>query len=239
MLPRVRCNGEHTSPDPGGTVAPMRIAVIGAGGRIGSRIVAEAADRGHGVTVVVRDRSKVASTPHRVVEADVFAPEQVAAAVQGAEVVVSAAGHAAQLDDAGFYVRAIESVVAALRALAEPAGVPPRLIAVGGFGSLREPGGGQYADRPNLPPAAAPEIVGQRDALTVLRGVEDLHWTYVSPPPGGITPGERTGTYTLARDTIGDRDLKTTLISMENYAIAVVDEAERAEHRHACVVVMP
>jgi putative NADH-flavin reductase len=198
--------------------------------------VAEAAARGHEVTVVVRDRSKVEGTAHRVAEADVFEPEKVAAAVGGADVVVSAAGHAAQLDDAGFYVRAVESVVAALRALAP---VPPRLIAVGGFGSLLEPSGRQYADRPNLPPAAAPEIVGQRDSLTVLRGVEDLLWTYVSPPPGGIEPGARTGTYTLARDSIGDRDLRSTLISMENYAIAVVDEAERAEYPHACVVVMP
>jgi putative NADH-flavin reductase len=155
--------------------------------------------------------------------------------VAGAEVVVSAAGHAAQLDDPTFYVRAVSSVVAALRTLTPS---PPRLLVVGGFGSLLDPDGRQYADRPNLPPAAAPEIVGQRDSLSVLRGVEDLYWTYVSPPPGGINPGERTGTYDLARDTVGTREPKSTLIAMEDYAIAVVDEAERAEHPHACVVAM-
>ena len=53
----------------------------------------------------------------------------------------------------------------------------------GGFGSLRALDGQQYADRPGSSPQAAPEIVGQRDALTYLRGVDDLHWTYVSPPP--------------------------------------------------------
>ncbi|GAA1034212.1 NAD(P)-dependent oxidoreductase [Virgisporangium ochraceum] len=208
----------------------MRLAVIGAAGRIGSRIVTEARGRGHEVTSVVR----TGGDADHVVVADVFDPSAVAAAVAGADVVVNAAGHAAQLDDAGFYVRAARSVVAALRTL-DP---PPRLIVVGGFGSLRDPAGGQYADRPGLPVQAAPEIVGQRDALTYYRDVEDLYWTYVSPPPGGIAPGERTGTFQLARDTIGDREVSSTLVSMEDYAIAVVDEAVHARHPHACVVVM-
>jgi putative NADH-flavin reductase len=210
------------------------LAVIGAAGRIGSRIVAEALGRGHKVTAVVRDRSRVGGKPDRVAEVDVFDPDAVAVAVAGADVVVNAAGHAAQLDDAGFYTRAARSVVAALRTLDRP----PRLIVVGGFGTLRDATGQQYADRPGLPTNAAPEIVGQRDALTYYRGVDDLRWTYVSPPPGGIAPGERTGTYQIARDTIGDREVSSTLISMEDYAVAVLDEAERAEHLHACVVAM-
>ena len=218
----------------GATVAPVRVAVIGAAGRIGSRIVAEAAGRGHRVVAVVRDRSRVGGTADDIAEADVFDPDAVAAAVSTVDVVVTAAGHAAQLDDADFYTRAARSVVTALRTL-DPS---PRLIAVGGFGSLRDRDGQQYADRPGLPPRAAPEIVGQRDALTFYRGVDDLHWTYVSPPPGGIAPGERTGSYRLALDTIGDRDPASTLISMEDYAIAVVDEAERGEHPHACIVAM-
>jgi putative NADH-flavin reductase len=210
------------------------LAVIGAAGRIGSRIVAEAVGRGHDVTAVVRDRSRVTGTPSAVAEADVFDPDAVAASVTGADVVVNAAGHAARLDDAGFYTRAAASVVAALRTLAPS----PRLIAVGGFGSLVAPDGRQYADSPRLPAQSAPEIVGQRDALTFYRGVADVRWTYLSPPPGGVPPGERTGTYVLAVDTIGDRDPLSTVISMEDYAVAVLDEVERAEHPHTCVVAM-
>jgi uncharacterized protein len=208
--------------------------VIGAAGRIGGRIVAEAISRGHEVTAVVRNRSRVDSKPDRVAEADVFDPVAVAAAADGADVVVNAAGHAAQLDDADFYTRAARSVVAALRTL-DPS---PRLIVVGGFGSLRDATGRQHADQPGLPAHSAPEIVGQRDALTYYRGVNDLRWTYVSPPPGGITPGERTGTYELALDTIGEREASSTLISMEDYAVAIVDEAERAEHPQSCIVAM-
>jgi putative NADH-flavin reductase len=109
---------------------------------------------------------------------------------------------------------------------------------VGGFGSLRTPDGQQYADRPDLPAQAAPEIIGQRDALTFYHGVTDLHWTYLSPPPGGIAPGERTGSYQLAVDTIGDRDPASTTISMEDYAVAALDLAEHGEHPHTCLAVM-
>jgi len=217
-----------------GSVAAMRLAVIGAAGRIGGKVVAEALGRGHEVTAVVRDRSRVVGRPDHIAEVDVFDPGAVAAAVERADVVVNAAGHAARLDDADFYARAARSVVAALRTLERP----PRLVVVGGFGSLRDAEGQQYADRPGLPANVAPEIVGQRDALTHYRGVDDLQWTYVSPPPGGVAPGERTGAYHLARDTIGDRKASSTSISLEDYAVAVVDEAERAEHLHACVVVM-
>jgi uncharacterized protein len=210
------------------------LAVIGAAGRIGSRIVAEAIGRGHEVTAVIHERRDVDGKPDRVAEADVFDPAAVAATVAGADVVVNAVGHAAQLDDADFYTRAARSVVTALRAL-DP---PPRLIVVGGFGSVRDASGQQYADRTGLPAHAAPEIVGQRDALTFYRGVHDVRWVYVCPPPGGIAPGERTGTYRLALETIGDREVASTLISMEDYAVAVVDEAERAEHLHACLIAM-
>lgn len=232
----------HILPDPKSmavpsipaTIAPMRLAVIGATGRIGSGVVAEALGRGHDVTAVVRDRSRVDGEPDHVAEVDVFNPGAVSAAVAGADVVVSAVGHAARLNDADFYTRAARSMVTALRTLDRP----PQLIVVGGFGSLRDAGGCQYADNPGLPANAAPEIVGQRDALTYYQGVGDLRWTYVSPPPGGIAPGERTGVYQLAQDTIGDRKASSTSISLQDYAVAVVDEAERAEHLHACVVAM-
>ena len=105
-------------------------------------------------------------------------------------------------------------------------------------GSLRDGTGQQYADRSDLPAHAAPEIVGQRDALTYYQGVDDLRWTYMSPPPGGIAPDERTGRYEIAQNAIGDREANSTLISMEDYAVAVLDEAERAEHPQACIAVM-
>jgi putative NADH-flavin reductase len=217
----------------------VRIAVIGGSGRIGSRIVGEARSREHEVTAVVRDRSRIdpgAGGDGRisVASADAFEPAAVAAAVADADVVVSAVGHAASLDDQSFYVRAAKSLVEALRSLG---GEGKRLIAVGGFGSLEVSPGVQFADRSTLPDKAAPEIKGQRDALSYYRSVQDVCWTYVSPPPGGIRPGERTGSYRLTRDGVFEGEPRESLISMEDFAVAVVDEAERGEHPLTCIAI--
>ena len=210
----------------------MRFAVIGASGRIGGRIAREALARGHEVTAVVRESSTVdLGEGPAVVRADAFDPASVAAAVGGCDVVVSAVGHAASRDDPGFYVRAARSYVNALR----PLGIDgPRLLVVGGFGALESAPGVQMADAPGIPDHARPEIGGQRDALAFYRTVTDVRWTYFCPPPGGIRPGERTGAYRSQRDrVIGEpRDSR---ISMEDFAVGLVDEAERGEYPYACV----
>ncbi|KZN96073.1 hypothetical protein AZI98_10735 [Aeribacillus pallidus] len=48
----------------------MKIAVIGATGKAGSLIVKEAKERGHDVTAIVRNASKVTDVP--AVEKDIF-----------------------------------------------------------------------------------------------------------------------------------------------------------------------
>ena len=50
----------------------MNIAVIGANGKAGSLIVKEALERGHEVTAVVRDSSKVNNTQVKILEKDLF-----------------------------------------------------------------------------------------------------------------------------------------------------------------------
>jgi putative NADH-flavin reductase len=218
----------------------LRFAVIGASGRLGGCIAREARFRGYAVTAVLRDPSKLSGPGQRL--ADVFQPATVTAAAADSEVVISAVGHAASLDDAGFYVRAAESLVAALRALGT---VRPRLIVVGGFGSLRVASGAQLADVARVPDHARAEVVGQRDALSYYRTVADIRWTYFSPPPGGVPSGTRTGSYQTARDGMTgaepadaepvDAEPAAGSISAEDFAVAVVDEAERGEYVFACV----
>ncbi|HET6212206.1 MAG TPA: NAD(P)H-binding protein [Micromonosporaceae bacterium] len=213
----------------------MRITVIGASGRIGGCIMREALRRGHAVTAVVRDgfRGDHGESALPVVRADVFDPVAVAAVLADCDVLVSAVGHAASLDDQGYYERAARSLVQALRGCGTGA---PRLLVVGGFGSLRGETGTQLADAGGYPDHAVPEIVGQRDALTYYRTVTDVRWTYISPPPGGIGPGPRTGGYRTARDGLPGRP-GGLRVSTEDFAVAVLDEAERAEHLFACLTV--
>lgn len=214
----------------------MRLAVVGASGRIGGCVVREALMRQHAVTAMVRDESAfkpslVDDPSLTVARADVFQPATLSAAAGDAQVVISAAGHAATLGDQDYYVRAAQSLVSAVRALGTDG---PRLLVVGGFGALESAPGSQFADQGGFPGHAAPEILGQRDALTYYRTVTDVRWTYISPPPGGIKLGaERTGTYQSARDQAVTGEERP--ISAEDFAIAVLDEAERAENLFACI----
>jgi hypothetical protein len=240
------------------------IAVLGATGRIGRRIVGEAAGRGHTVIAVVRNDSSFdasslrawrrrpsgpgtaddpddggPSRPVTIERADVFDATSVAAALGDASVVISAVGHAAPSGDQTFYVRAAESLVTALRsrgALRSFGTHDIRLLVVGGFGSLRMASGRQLANANIYPDDARAEILGQRDALTYFRTVDDVEWTYISPPPGGIRSGTRTGLYRAARNTvIGEPS--DSRITFEDFAVAVIDEAERADHPHACIAI--
>jgi putative NADH-flavin reductase len=211
-----------------GAAEPLKIAVVGGNGMIGQRIVREALDRGHHVTVIVRDPSGVDARHERlqVRQGDVLDSAQISRLIAGQAVVVSAVGSArAKTPDRGLYRKAAESLVGVLRGLEEKA---PRLIVVGGVGSLTHPASGQLMlDRAT--PDRQPEHLGQKAALDYYRTVRDVSWTYVSPP-ASILPGQRTGVYRLGDDTLIVNDKRESHITMEDFAVAIVDEAENPRH---------
>jgi putative NADH-flavin reductase len=203
----------------------LQVGVIG-GGMIGQRIMREALERGHAVKLVVRDRSKATEIHDRlsVAECDVL-DDELASHIAGVHVLVSAVGTArAQAPDYSLYARAAESLVSALRGLGDGA---PRLIVVGGVGSLLDAAGRPVLDR--VSEDRLPEHLGQKAALDFYRAVSDLRWTYVSPP-GRILPGERTGMYRTGADELLVDANGESHISMEDYAVAVIDEAEESRH---------
>lgn len=207
--------------------ATQKITVIGGGGMIGRRIVQEMLDRGHVVSIVVRDREKVDDTHGRlsVVEGDVLDHAALAELVAGSDVVVSAVGTArAEEPDYSIYVRAAESLVTALRELG---GVAPQLIVVGGVGSLLDSAGQLLLER--VSEDRLPEHLGQQAALDFYRSVTDVRWTYVSPP-GRIAPGERTGVYRTGGEELLVDSAGESGISMEDYAVAIADEVEVPRH---------
>lgn len=215
---------------PGGAIGaaePLKIAVIGGSGMIGQRVVREALDRGHSVTTVARDPAKVTATHERLTLAhgDVFSVEDIKKVAAGQDVLISAVGVGRETNpDSTFYRKAADSLIAALRSLGEAA---PRLIVVGGVGSLKDGSGTLILER--VPPERKPEHLGQKAALDFYRTVEDVKWTYVSPP-GRIAPGERTGAYRTGEDQLLTNDKGESGISMEDYAVALIDEAEKPRH---------
>ncbi|MDH6142287.1 MULTISPECIES: NAD(P)-dependent oxidoreductase [Kitasatospora] len=212
-----------------------KIAVFGANGTIGSRIVREALNRGHQVTAVVRDPAKVTEQHPNltVTTGDVLDPASVAKAAAGQDVLVSAVGggdgpgHLATIEPAA------KALVAGLRTLGTAA---PRLIAVGGAGSLRTPDGKQVWDAEGLPEWLLQIMHAHGDALDYYRTVTDVTWTNLSPA-GQIEPGDRTGDYRTELDELVIGADGSSRISAEDYAVAAVDEIEHPRHlgrRFAC-----
>jgi len=206
----------------------MKIAVFGATGRIGSRIVNEALNRDLDVTAVVRQPENYTVThPHlKVAKADIFNSQDVETAVFNHDAVVSAYNYTH-----GATPSTLSEVAVPLINGLKQAGMK-RLIVVGGAGSLEVGPGVQLVDTPNFPEAYKAGALAQREALKIYRQENELEWTYVSPS-AEIEPGERTGNFrTGGNQLLMDEDGRS-FISMEDFAVAIVDELINPHHIRA------
>jgi putative NADH-flavin reductase len=205
------------------------IALFGTTGMIGQRILNEALSRGHTVTAIARDPSKISEKrPNLTVTAgDILKPESVAAAAGGHDVVVSSYGP--RDGDPQQLVTAARSLIEGIKAANQKAGKSIRLIMVGGAASLEVAPGVILLDAPNFPAAWKGIASAHRDALQVLRaeaGKAGVDWTYFSPA-AFIQPGERTGKYRTGTDQLVADAKGESRISAEDYAVALVDEIEK------------
>jgi len=203
----------------------MKIAVFGAGGRIGSRIVKEALNRGHDVTAVVRHpQDYTLIHDHlKVAKGDLFNAQDVETGAFNQDAVVSTYSNTH-----GAPASTIAEVAVPLIKGLKQAHVK-RLIVVGGAGSLKVPTGGDLVDTPNFPEEYRSTALAQRDALKLYQNEKELEWTYVSPS-AVIEPGERTGKFRIgANQLLADVHGKS-FITMEDFAVAVIDEIESPLH---------
>lgn len=202
----------------------MRIAIIGAHGNIGSRIASEALRRGHEVTAVARDPSKVAAAEGMsVTTGNALDAESITDAVRGQDAVVSAVGVIRSGEPPETLVAVARGLVTGL----QQAGVK-RLLIVGGAGSLEVAPGKMLMDTPEWPAQRQPLSRAHLEAIDVYRN-SGLDWTYVSPPIS-ITPGERTANFRVAGDQLLRDTSGESRISTEDYAVAVVDELESPQY---------
>ena len=205
----------------------MRITVFGAAGNVGARVVDEALARGHDVTAVVRDPARFSLLPAGADAAvgDASVVEDVVRLGSGRDLVVGAT-RPARGSEAEHAVTARTLVAGAVRTGA-------RLLVVGGAGSLMVTGndGTAAIDDPAFVPPAWRGIAHACDEqLAIVRAAAGVDWTYLSPP-ALLAPGERTGRYRLGTDElIVDADGRSA-ISSEDLAVALLDEAERPQHR--------
>jgi putative NADH-flavin reductase len=195
--------------------AMAKIALIGASGNAGSRILKELSDRGHQVTAIARNPEKIASLPNVVAKkGDVFDQAGLSELLKGHDAVISAV-HFTASDP----VTLIEAVRAS--------GVS-RYLVVGGAGSLEIAPGQRVVDLPDFPVAYKAEATKGAEFLDRLKGEKQLDWTFLSPS-AEFVPGERTGKFRIGKDSLLSNEAGSR-ISFEDYAIALVDEIEKPQH---------
>lgn len=194
----------------------MTIALIGATGQVGSRILGEALTRGHQVTAIARNPSSLAPRDGLTALAlDVTDGDKLAAALAGHDVAVISVKYS-QVDAAPI----LEAV--------KHAGVP-RVLVVGGAGSLQVAPGADLVDTPNFPAAYKGEALAARDFLRLLRQEPTIDWTLVSPS-ALLQPGQRTGKFRIGGDELLVDAKGASHISIEDLAMALVDELESPRH---------
>ena len=203
----------------------MKIAIIGASGYVGSAVLKEAASRGHDVTALVSSPEKVPRLDKVVaVKADVQAQDELLGKLKGHDAVISAFSGHAQSDILGYYLSGMASIIAA----SKDAGVA-RLLVEGGAGGLEVAPGVQLIDTPQFPDQWKATAEGARQALGLLREEQSLNWTVLAPS-AHLDPGKRTGTFRLGKDALLIDEAGHNHISLEDYAVAMIDELEHAAH---------
>ncbi|RXK85799.1 NAD(P)-dependent oxidoreductase [Filimonas effusa] len=206
----------------------MKIALIGATGFVGANLLKEALQRGHEVTAIVRDPSKLTVTDQHlnIVKGDVNNVDDLAGLLKGHDLVLSA--YNAGWTNPNLYADFLAGCKD-IEAATVKSGVK-RLIVIGGAGSLYI-NGAQLVDGPHFPEAFKPGATAARDYLNILKNNQELDWTFFSPAiemHQGITTG-RTGKYRLGTDEpVFDAHGKS-ILSGEDLAVAVIDEVENKQ----------
>lgn len=193
------------------------VAILGITGRAGSRIATELLGRQHTVTGIARNIGQASAQPGLSLKAaDVTDGKALARLLEGHDVVVSSTRFVGGID------------APTLIAAAKQAGVK-RVVVVGGAGSLEVAPGLALIDTPEFPEIYKAEASAGGVFLQALRGETELDWTFISPP-ALFEPGQRTGHFRLGGDALLIDGAGNSHISMEDYAIALVDEIERPRH---------
>ena len=208
--------------------------LIGASGFVGSAILEEALNRGHKVTALVRNPEKIQVKNENltVLAVDATDVEALSKVVAGKDAVISA--YNPGWGNPRLYEEILENYPKIIEGV-KKAGVQ-RLLVVGGAGVLYVQPGMRLMDSGTLPAELMPAVKGEGELfLNVLSKDNDIDWVYFAPPAnlGNMGKGIRTGKYRLGTDTLLVDEKGDSFISVEDYAVAMIDELEQEAHHKA------
>jgi uncharacterized protein len=203
------------------------IVVLGAGGKAGQLVVAEAARRGHLVRAVVRAlpvESRLGDGIDLVV-GDAASKDDLTSLLAGADAVIVTVGGPGR----GLYREVARALTDTVAGLPEPR---PYIVHMGGGSTLRMPDGSTYLEQPGFPDAYRDPAEGQKIAFEYYRSAAPagVQWTYFSPPPHHLVPGEATGRSRLGGDEPVNGDDGEARLTYGDLAVVLVDEAETRAH---------
>jgi putative NADH-flavin reductase len=204
----------------------MKIAIIGATGFVGSAILNELANRNHDITAIARNPKDTSNATWK--SADIFNVDALAEILKGNDVVINA--YNSGWTNPNIY----DDFIAGSKAIQEAvkkSGVK-RFITIGGAGSLFVAPGLQAVDTPDFPKEYHAGATAARDYLNILKEEKELDWAFFSPAfemHPGITTG-RTGKYRLGLENPVFNDEQRSILSVEDLAVVIADEAENAKH---------
>ncbi|MBP6182637.1 NAD(P)H-binding protein [Flavobacterium sp.] len=206
----------------------MKIAIIGATGFVGSAILNELVNRNHEVTAIARNPKNDENATIKWEKADINKVEELSKIIAGNDMVISAFN--AGWTNPNLYNDFIEGSKAIQEAV-KKSGVK-RFITIGGAGSLFVAPNLQAVDTPNFPKEYYPGASAARDYLNIIKDEKELDWVFFSPAfemHHGITTG-RTGKYRLGLDTPVLDENQRSILSVEDLAVVIADEAENPKH---------
>ena len=204
----------------------MKIALLGATGFVGSALLKEALARGHTVTAIVRDPDKLEKHERLIATAgDIYDSDSLSTLIESCDAVISAFNPGWK--NPNLYedqVRGTVSIIAAIK----KAGIK-RVLWVGGAGGLEVKPGVRVVDNPNLPDWVRPGSLATINAFEQLQKEGKLDWSFLAPS-AELEQGQRTGKFRLGTDHLLVDANGKSRISVQDYAVAMIDELEHPTH---------
>jgi len=205
----------------------MDVLLLGASGRIGHRVADELLSRGHRVTGVSRsgEIDDIEDSDFVAVAGDATDAGDVTKLATGHDAIASTLGPSDDEEPSVLSEMMRAAIDGARRAAVT------RLVWTGGAGGLDAGDGTPLIETTEFPEEWKPVASAAIDALGVLQEADDLDWTYLAPA-ALIEPGERTGDYRTAEGELVTDAEGESYISMEDFALALVDELEDPQGVH-------